>query len=274
MQKLKAPLLLVFFLTLLSCSGSDDSSSPVEQPATFAINQSVPNLEEGSEVTFTVSATSGNPSLASINWYLNNEYTTNDPNFFRMFATAGSYTVKAEIQYYKNDNTLATATVEKTVTVTQRPKFLVKIKKVEILSFSGQSQFYTQFLGYYLRASFDIKEFDSSGTAQDIKYISAINSDNWAVGDNINYPITWNMAGANYSMVVYKTGNDYPNHQQSYNTLLTFYGAKRSGDGQTGPYNVINTYGVDLNPYRSLKPATISVNNNGMQIQLTLEWNG
>lgn len=259
--------LSAIILMLFSCSSnSDDGADTSPTVPTFTIIQNVQNIQELDNVIFSV----GNPNSANIHnitWFVNNTQVSNSYDLEKAFSSFGSFTIKAKIDY----NNTETTTIQKTVAVAERPKKLVSIKKVEMLSYAYDGQFYVTNLGYYVKLKFDIRELDESGS-ETIKYIATENDDNWGDGGIMYYPKVWDIASANYKVKVYNTGNYYPNNHEYYHTDIIFYAAKSQGLVQQ-PYYQINSLKLDLNPYRSLQPTTVTIVNEGMEIRLTLQWN-
>ena len=255
----------------LSCSSSDDSPAAVAGTPnyTFDITQSVPAIVELDEVTFEVQSTGTATNINSERWYVND--ILNDEIQFGpiSFQEPGTYHLRVEITY--GGTNVSSATINKDITIAERPKNLVKISNVEILSYAGQGQFYVDLLGYYMKAKFQITELDEAHSPI-IRYISSENTQNFD-GGSMTYPISWNISSADYKVKVYRSGNYYPYGQQYYSTELDFYGAQRSSGGGAGAYYNIGTLYLDLNPYRSLHPTSITENTiSGIEVRLTLEW--
>ena len=270
LRKFQISFLLLCCTVAISCSSSDDTTYlPPEQTATFEILQSIPEVQEQDEVTFSINS---NVNVTAVTWYLNGSPIIFNSTLTQIFDFPGTQNISAEVEYSveTNPNTILTTTVLKTLTVNEAAKYLVKIKKVAILSFSGQGDFYSQDMGYNIMSVFTIHDGGYMNLGY-LRYTSPVNSENWVMGSTINYPISWEISEANYSTTVYQTANIYPNHQPGFHAMLTFYGAKRFGVNANN-FSVINTLFLDLNPYRTLMPETISINNEGMQIECTLEW--
>jgi hypothetical protein len=265
---IKTSIILTIFTVLFSCSNSNDNpTSNNPQSYAFDMSQTSSSITELDNVVFSIT-NSNNANINTITWYVNNiQITPTSYTLSKTFIDFGTYIIKAKIDY--NDS--KTTTIEKSIVVTERPKNLVTISKVEITSYSAASQFETTYNGYYVKMKYEIRELDEYDSSV-LKYISSENSQNWAHSSSMIYPISWDMSTANYNTKVYKSGSFYPNNQGYYNTEIIFYGAGSIGLIQQ-PYNTINDLKLDLNPYRTLHPTTINVSNGTMQIRLTLQWN-
>ncbi|MBL7885444.1 MAG: hypothetical protein JNJ52_01745 [Flavobacterium sp.] len=271
MKTLKWLLFATSFIIISCSNSSDDSPQNSSENYTFSIDQDIQNIQELDNVTFFIQNTNS-ANINSIAWYVNNTMVSNtSTNLQKTFLTFGSFTIKAVVNYYNSQNTLLTKTIEKQIQVSERPKNLVTIKKIEIVSFTDAYQFYVSLNGYYMKSKFDIRELDELDNPV-IRLISTENSQNWGNSSSMTYPMSWDIISQNYQVKVYQSGNYYPNNQQYYHTDLTFYGAK-SLVGVQQPFQQISNFKLDLNPYRSLHPTTINVSNLNMEIKLTLQWN-
>lgn len=272
MKTFKTLFLFIITSLLFSCSKSTNNNpNPIPETFTFSINQSVSNILELDDVTFSVSSSNINANITKIVWLVNNVQISNsNPSIFTLtkaFSSAGTYAIKAVIYY----NT-SIATIEKSIVVNERPKSLVTFKNVEILSYFYDNEYYNSLYSFYkMKAKFEITELNAAGN-DEIKVYSLENSQNWALNNFMIYPITWDISIADYKAKVYETGNFYPNNQGSYNSAITFYTAKSVG-GIQQPYTIIKIAKIDLNPYRIQKPNTVDITYLDMKIRLTLQWN-
>lgn len=268
MKNIKA-LLILAFVALTGCSSSDDSNPVTEPEITFQISQDHNTIAEFDEINFTVTSTGSNFLINNISWYINGtQAESNFSDMRKVFNRAGSYNIRAEVNYQLSNASQYSKTIEKTVTVTARPSYTVQLKKVEILSNVNDSQFYVPLLGYYMLAKYEIEGIDDQGSAY-VAYMSPVNNSN--TGGSMHYPVSWDMAAANYKIKVYESGNYYPDNLW-YNSRIVFYAATR-GNGSPNPYFALNTLFLDLNPYRFLKPTQLEVSNEGIAYRLTLDWN-
>lgn len=269
---MKKFILIFFFLPFISCSSSDDEVSienPQETEYTFSIIQSKKEIYEFDNVVFNL-LNSGNISIYSIQWYIDDVEIDINEEINKTFMQSGNYKIKARIQHYNRSNTdILTTMVEKEIIVMPRAYYSVKIKKIEILSYSDFDNFAFNHYGVCsLISYFQIIELDEFGNPS-IKYISSENNINEGVFVSNFQPMVWNISNVNYTVKVFQTGNYFPNGQSNH-THFKIFGASVA---QGTPYSVINNYHVNLNSYRDIKPSTISENVNGMQIRLSLEWN-
>jgi hypothetical protein len=233
----------------------------------FSILQSIASIQELDNVTFSID-NPNNAAISNITWFVNDVQVPNlSFDLEKLFTTPGNFVIKAKVDY----NNAQSKTVEKTIYVVERPKYLVTIKKVEIMSYANDGVWYVSGLGYWVKLKFDMRELDESGS-ESIKYISSEDATNWNTGASMRYPKVWDISNANYTVKVYQTGNYYPNNQEGYNTYISFQAAKSQQLVQQ-PYYEFNNLKLDLNPYRSLRPTTISLSNFDTQIRLTVEWN-
>lgn len=255
-------LFLLVFITLLSCSGNSD-----DEDFNFTISQNIENIQELDEVYFNLDNINGS-NITNATWYLNSSQVENNSLFYiKKFNEFGTFDLKVIVNY----NNGQSKTIQKNLIVTERPKYNVTIKKVEILSYAFDNDFYVSLIGYRVKLKFDIRELDVFGN-ETIKYISTENTDNWANSSVMYYPKVWDVSSANYKVKVFQSGNYFPNNHPNYHTKIIFYSAK-SQQAVQQPYLEFNTYRLDLNPYRTLQPTTITENNNGLQVRLTLQWN-
>lgn len=262
MKTLKFIILNSAIILLFSCSKDTNVSAVTEFK--FTISQNVENIQEFDTAIFNIE-NNGNANISYVTWYIDNVEKTNDFAFEKYFEKTGNFNLKAKIFY---ENSL-TKTIEKTIIVAERPKNLVTINKIELLSYAYNGQFYLDG-HYYVKLKFDLRELDETGNSI-IKYLSTENTENWNQGGPMVYPIIWNTSNANYKVKVYKTGNYYPNNQEYYHTDLSLFAAKSNGLTQQ-PYYQLNNLKLDLNPYRSLKPSSITITNIDTEIRLTLQW--
>jgi hypothetical protein len=251
---------------LFSCScNTSDNVNPTDY--NFSITQSIQSIQELDNVTFSIDNLN-NASITNITWFVNDVQMPNlSYELEKLFAMPGNFVIKAKIEY----NSALSKTIEKNIYVVERPKHLVTIKKVEVMSYANDDNWYVSGLGYWVKLKFDIRELDESGS-ESIKYISSEDATNWNTGASMRYPKVWDISNANYTVKVYQTGNYYPNNQESYHTYISFQAAKSQQLVQQ-PYYEFNNLKLDLNPYRSLRPTTISLSNFDTQIRLTVEWN-
>ena len=273
MRILNNLVLISVLLLIFSCKKSTEENDPIIPPVVgnynFTINQNIENIKEMDTVRFTISCSVNNTSITNITWYVNNNQVNVFSNsyFDKIFSTVGNYTVKAKIDYYKSDNSLATSTIEKNIVVNERTKYLVKINKVEVLGYTGMSNFYISTLGYSLKSKFIINEKDESN----LDVIKFTSTENFQNCNNASFNnMTWDISSANYQVKVFQSGNYYPLNQQGYNTEIDFYGANVFYGTS---YQYLGILYLNLNPYRSLKPSIIDVNTSSLQIRLTVEWN-
>ena len=270
MKKIKA-LLILAFVALSACNSSDDATTVGQQSnpeITFQINQASEIATELDEVNFTLTASQPNLGIMNVSWFVNGQrQEQSDVEMNKRFDRPGNYTVRAEVTYAVANEQLS-KTLEKAITVMPRPSYTVQLKKIEILSNVNDAQFYVPLLGYYMLAKYEIEGIDDQGLAY-VAYMSPVNSSN--TGGSMYYPISWDMAAANYRIKVYQSGNYYPDNLW-YNSRIVFYAATR-GNGVANPYFALNSLFVDLNPYRFLKPTQLEVSNNGIAFRLTLDWN-
>lgn len=233
----------------------------------FSIMQSIASIQELDNVTFSID-NPNNAAISNITWFVNNVQAPNlSFNLEKLFTTPGNFVIKAKVDY----NNALSKTVEKSIYVVERPKYLVTIKKVEIMSYANDGVWYVNGLGYWVKLKFDMRELDESGS-ESIKYISSEDATNWNTGASMRYPKVWDISNANYKVKVYQTGDYYPNNQGYYHTNILFQAAKSQQLVQQ-PYYLFNDLKLDLNPYRSLRPTTVSISNVDTEIRLTLEWN-
>lgn len=268
MKTLKISIIYSLILILFSCSSnSDDDNNTNPTDYNFSIIQNIQNIQELDNVSFSIDNIN-NASISNITWFVNNVQITNSSySLEKLFTTFGNFTIKAKIDY----NSSQSKTVEKTINVSERTKYIVTIKKVEIMSCSSDNNWYVNGLGYWVKLKFDIRELDESNS-ETIKFISNEDATNWNTGASMYYPKIWDISNANYKVKVYQVGNYYPNNQQYYHTNITFYSAKSQQLVQQ-PFYQFNNLKLDLNPYRSLQPTTIILTNFDTQIRLTLQWN-
>ncbi|MGB0895815.1 MAG: hypothetical protein ACPGU9_05610 [Flavobacteriaceae bacterium] len=264
---------LFVIVALVSCESSDDSSDNSNGTGggdnpTFTLYQNNSSPQELDAVNFSVNSTNG--GFNDIKWYVNNNLIQDayyDLDY--TFLQSGNFTVRADITYYNNNGNQQSTSLENIVTVNERPKYLVTVKKVEVLAFDDFSDYvYNQYDRCSLKSYFDIKELDEYGSDA-IQYTSTENTENLGEWLYSFQEMDWDIASANYQAIVYKTGNYYPNNQY-YNFAINFYGAS---EVYGTPYSSIDDFGYDLNPYRNTRPSEITFNTYNMSVKLTLEWN-
>ncbi|CAL2074795.1 hypothetical protein [Tenacibaculum sp. 190524A02b] len=274
MKILKVLLLIVTFVTFYSCSNNsdniqDDNNIPTPKEYNFSITQSLNDIQELDKVEFKI----GNKEDVNINevkWYVNNNSVEGYYDLHYTFSAFGEFKIKAEIIYYKPQSSNSeTKIVEKTVTVKEKPKYLVTVKKVEVLAYSYFENFkYNQFNRCSMKSYFQIEGKDEVG-GYAILHSSSENLENARVYLYDFKVMSWDISAVDYKIKVYKTGNYYPNSQW-YSSIFKFYGASVVyGEA----YKELTSYYLDLNPYRITKPSEVLANSGGLQIKLTLEWN-
>ena len=163
MKTLKWLLFATSFIIISCSNSSEDSPQNSSENYTFSIDQNIQNIQELDNVTFFIQNTNS-ANINSIAWYVNNTMVSNtSTNLQKTFLTFGSFTIKAVINYYNSQSTLLSKTIEKQIQVSERPKNLVTIKKIEILSFTDAYQFYVSlncfFLALIYRCSFIIIKY-------------------------------------------------------------------------------------------------------------------
>ena len=166
MKHLKQLFFLVI-ITLVSCSGNSDDEALTQTDYNFTISQNIENIQELDEVNFNLNNING-ANITTATWYLNNSQVENNSLYYiKKFNEFGNFVLKVIINY----NNGQSKTIQTNLTITERPKYNVTIKKVEILSYSFDNDFYVNLNGYYVKLKFDIREFDIFGN-ETIKYIS------------------------------------------------------------------------------------------------------
>lgn len=263
---------LFVIITLTSCESSDDSSNDNQigggDDPTFTLAQNNNSPLELDQVNFYVNSSNG--GFSEVKWYINNNLIQDayyDLDY--TFLQSGVFNVRADITYYNSNGIQMNTSLNNSITVNERPKYLVTIKKVEVLAFDDFSDYvYNQYDRCSLKSYFDIKEIDEYGS-DTIQYTSTENTENLGEWLYSFQEMDWDITSVNYQTVVYKTGNYYPNNQY-YNFAIKFYGAS---EVYGTPYSSIDDFGYDLNPYRNTRPSEITFNTYNMSVKLTLEWN-
>ncbi len=267
-MRIKHLFILVTISLFFACKKSDTSSGATNY--TFSITQSIPSIQVLDQVSFNVESDPLYCNITNISWSLNASPYTSSSNFVKKFQDPGNYNLSVTIDYYDNNNVKKTTTLNKTLVVADLPNNMVTLNKIEINAMLNAGTFYVS-PKYFMKLKLLLTEKDESNT-ESIKYISPENSQNWGVV-NMIYPISFNLSALNYKMKVFKTGNIYPNLNQTYHTEISIQSAKQYLGSQE-PFGYYDYFYLDLNTYRSIKPSTIDISSGkGVQYKLYVTWN-
>lgn len=271
MKTIRVVGLLLIAVAFIGCSKKEEKTEQEDKPNTYAISQSLQEVNELDEVTFSLNNQS---YVNSVKWFLNDLQVGTNSSWSNKFYTSGTFTLKAVVEHGVSPNSLAVTTsiLQKEITINESPKYRVHIKKIEVLSYSSFNNF-SNGNSKYLKSYFEIIEKDPLNVSINnpthlVKYISPENSANHGVQSF--QPMIWDIAAANYKVWVYKTGNNYPNRHFVYTTEIKLYG--RYSAVSSSAFNLLNTFKPALNTYRDLRPETMIFNNEGTQYRLTVEW--
>lgn len=269
-------ILTVMFISITffsSCDSSDEPTGPAGLnigggDPTFTLNQNNSNPQELDLVTFSVNSSNG--GYNELNWYVNNNQIANGYNDLEYtFLHSGDHTIRAEISYYNSNGVLLNTSLERIINIIERPKYNVKITKVEVLSYADFNDYvYNQYNYCSLKSYFEINELDDYGSTA-TQHTSSENTENLGSTLYSFEVMDWDITNVNYEAIVYQSGNYYPNNQ-FYNFVINFHGAN---DVYGTPYESIDYHNYDLNPYRNTQPSEITFNTTNMSVKLTLEWN-
>ncbi len=257
----------LFVLFIINSCKKEEQVTDYNPPVItqYSIVQSLPSFTEVEQVVFSLD---NQNYFYSVKWFLNGNLVGNHETFTHRFLVAGTFTLEAQVTHANG-----TSVISKQVLVGHTPKYLVHIKKVEALSFPSFSTYtMSGSSNRFLKSYFNIIERDPFvvnviNFSYLIKYISEENMTNHNVPSF--QTIVWDISADNYVVPVYKNGIYHPNGHGTYSTEFKFYGAKSHG---SNPFNLVNTFKPSFNTYRDVRPETITFNNDGMQIRLTLEW--